>query len=74
MGMAIKSLTNSKKIINILNRYGNCCSYSILEELLTEATFSSTNSIEIFPKDILQNSKLCTSLVYNNFIDLLILY
>jgi hypothetical protein len=40
LGLAMKSLTNSRKIINILNKYGHCCSYTTLEELETEAIFA----------------------------------
>ena len=60
LGMAIKAMTNSKKLINILNRYGHCCSYTVLEELETEATFSSTNRSDFCPDDIVRSFRLCT--------------
>lgn len=37
LGLSIKSLTNSRKCIEILNRYGQTCSYSKLEEIQTAA-------------------------------------
>lgn len=67
LGMALKGLTNSKKIINILNKYGHCCSYTVLEEIETEATFASSNRNDICPEGILRSNKLYTGLVYNNF-------
>ncbi|KAG5866440.1 hypothetical protein JTB14_015344 [Gonioctena quinquepunctata] len=67
LGLALKSSTNSKKIINIINKYGHCCGYTVLEELETEATFSSTLRSEICPDDIIRPRSLCTGLAYNNF-------
>ena len=40
LGLAIKALTNSRKIINVINKFGHCCSYSMLEGLETEMAFS----------------------------------
>lgn len=67
LGIAIKSLTNSKKIINILNRYGHCCSYTVLEELETEATFTSSKQTDICPEDVHRSSNLKTGVAFNNF-------
>ena len=39
--MAIKSLTCSRKVVDLLNRLGHCVSYSTIEEL-TELTFEAT--------------------------------
>lgn len=47
--MTLKSLTISKKIVNILNRYGHCCSYSILEGIETEATLAACEKTDICP-------------------------
>ncbi|GFX48533.1 hypothetical protein TNCV_584321 [Trichonephila clavipes] len=43
LDMIVKSLTSSRKMINISNRLGHCCNYNTLEELETEATISSVN-------------------------------
>ncbi|XP_011171576.3 uncharacterized protein LOC105204222 [Solenopsis invicta] len=67
LGMTVKSLTNSRKLVNILNRYGHCCSYTVLEELETEATYFSTNQSDICPEDTLQSTNFCTGLAFNNF-------
>lgn len=67
LGMTVKGLTNSKKIVNILNKYGHCCSYTVLEELETEATFAATRRSMLCPDDIIPSRNLCTGLAYNNF-------
>lgn len=44
----------------------------VLEELETEATFSSSSRLDICLEDILRSSNLCTSMTFNNsdkFID-----
>jgi len=67
LGMTIKNLTSSRKIINILNRLGHCCNYNTLEELETEVTISSVNRSEICSPDIIQNPLLCTGVAFDNF-------
>lgn len=67
LGITIKSLTNSKKIVHLLNRSGHCCSYTILEGLETEATFTACLRSEICPEDIIQEKNLCTGLAFDNF-------
>ena len=65
--MTLKSLTNSKKIVDIVNRYGHCCSYSILEGIETEATFTSSERSDICPEGMVRFPGLCTGLAFNNF-------
>lgn len=67
LGLAVKSLTNSKKIINILNKFGHCCSYSVLEGIETEATFTTMNANELCPQEIHREPTLCTGVAFNNF-------
>ncbi|GFX20245.1 hypothetical protein TNCV_1438041 [Trichonephila clavipes] len=67
LGMTVKSLTNSRKMINILNRLGHCCNYNTLEELETEATISSVNRSQICPSDIIQSPSLSTGVAFDNF-------
>lgn len=67
LGMTVKSLTSSRRIINILNRFGHCCNYTTLEELETEATYSSVHRSEISPADIIRKSSLCTGVAFDNF-------
>lgn len=65
--MSLKSLTNSKKIVNIINRYGHCCSYTSLEGIETEATFCSTLRSDVCPEGIIRSKNLCTGVAFNNF-------
>ena len=36
LGVALKSLTGSRKVVEILNRYGHCANYHAVEEIETE--------------------------------------
>ncbi|CAH1112916.1 unnamed protein product [Psylliodes chrysocephalus] len=64
----IKSLTNSRKGIIILNRFGHCCNYNTLvEEFETEATIASVDSSQISPPDIIRSPLLCTAVEFDNF-------
>lgn len=67
LGLTLKSLTNSKKIINIVNRFGHCASYTVLEELETESTLASVSNTDVCPENIKRLSNLGTGLAYNNF-------
>ncbi|GFT84355.1 hypothetical protein TNCV_1609881 [Trichonephila clavipes] len=73
--MTVKSLTSSRKMINILNGLGHCCNYNTLEELETEATISSVNRSQICPPDIIQSPSLITGVAFDNsdrYVDTLI--
>ncbi|GFU22616.1 hypothetical protein TNCV_1304921 [Trichonephila clavipes] len=67
LGMTMKSLTSSRKMINILNQLGHCCNYNTLEELETGATISSVNRFQICPPDIIQSLSLSTGVAFDNF-------
>lgn len=67
LGMTLKSLTNSHKVVNILNRYGHCCSYSTLKGLETEATFTSCELSEICPEGIVRTPDLYTGVAFDNY-------
>lgn len=66
LGLTVKSLCNSKKVVNILSKYGHCCSYTTLEELETELTFSTVNSGYVCPEDILRRPDLNTGVAFDN--------
>lgn len=67
LGMAMKSLTSSRKVIDILNKYGHCCSYHVLEELETEAAFSPIERTQECPEGITLASNLNTGVAFDNF-------
>lgn len=67
LGMTLKSLTSSRKIIDIIHRYGHCISYPGIEELETEATYASIKKSSLCPETIDKNPNLCTGVAYDNF-------
>lgn len=50
LGMTLKSVTSSRKIIDTIHRYGHCISYPGIEELETEATYTSINKSTLCPE------------------------
>ena len=48
--MAIKSLTGSRKVVDLLNRLGHCASNSTIEELETKLTFEATKDRSSHPE------------------------
>ncbi|GBP23631.1 hypothetical protein EVAR_80248_1 [Eumeta japonica] len=66
-GMTLKSITSSRKVIDIINRYGHCISYSAVEELETEATYSSVSRTEICPEVINKEENLVAGMAFDNY-------
>ena len=67
LGFPVKSMTGSKKLIGMLNRYGNCVSYTTTEELETELTFTVTSASKISSPDLVPDSSLTIGIAYDNF-------
>lgn len=67
LAIAVKSLTSSRRLVDIFNRLGHCCSFTVIEELETEATFCSNEETQICPDDIIKKPNLSTGLAFNNF-------
>lgn len=67
LGITLKSLTSSRKIVDIIHRYGHCISYSGVEELETEATYTSLKKSNVCPETIKKSSHLCTGVAFDNF-------
>ena len=49
--MIMKSLTGSRKVIEILNRLGHCVSYNLVEEIETELTYTANEKDILTPWD-----------------------
>ena len=49
LGLALKKLKSSRKVIEILNRLGHCIRYSTIEELETELTLQLNDESQITP-------------------------
>lgn len=67
LGMALKSLTNKRKIIDVLHRYGHICSYHVLEELETEAAYTLYEYDKVSTKDMKRKPNLRTGVAWDNF-------
>lgn len=52
LGLTMKSLTSSRKVLTILNKYGHSISYSAAEELETELTYTAYSNNDLIPPGI----------------------
>ena len=66
LGIALKSLTRSRKVIEIINRLGHCASYHTIEEVETEATFESTRGNLVAPLRVKLNPHCRTGVAWEN--------
>ena len=67
LGLVVKRMTGSKKLIGMLNRYGHYVSYTTIEELETELTFTVTPASKISPPDMVPDSSSTVDIIYDNF-------
>lgn len=67
LGMTMKSITSSRRVVDLLNKYGQCCSYNTIEELETEATFSTLSKSVICPEDIRLSPYYSTGVAFDNY-------
>ena len=65
LGIAVKSMTGSKKLIGMLNRYGHCVSYPTIEELETKLMFIVTSTSKISPPDLVPDSSLTFGIAFD---------
>ena len=67
VGIAIKSLTGSRKILEILNRLGHSVSYHVAEELETELTFATEIDNRVTPSGMKLSPFLSPGVAFDNF-------
>ena len=67
VGLAMKSLTGSRKVIEVLNRLGHSISYSAVEEIETELTFEGTKENCFIPQQMTMDSEAGVGLAFDNF-------
>lgn len=68
LALTTKSLTGSRKMIEILNRMGFCISYTLTEELETELAFGCSSIDRILPYGLVASDPtLRTHLAFDNF-------
>lgn len=65
LGLAVKSMTNSRTLVNLINRLGHSVSYTSAEEIETELTYYTIMSI--FPEDLILFTHLCTGVAFDNY-------
>lgn len=68
LAMVMKSSTNCKRLLEVLNKLGFSCSYNIAEELETELAYTLASNNSVVPYGIIgNNSGLCTSAAFDNY-------
>lgn len=67
LGMTLKSITSNRKVVDLMNKFGHCCSYNVVEELETEATSSACNVLNVSREDALLAPNYCTGVAFDNF-------
>ena len=67
LGVALKSLTGSRKVVELLNHYGHCTNYHAVEENETELTFSATETQMETPNGLSACSKVGIRCGFDNF-------
>ena len=67
LGLTLKSLTSSRRVVEIINRYGHCCSCRVAEELETKATITSFKHSAICLEGIISTRGLHTG-VHEDFL------
>lgn len=67
LGLALKSMTGSRKVIELICKLGHCVSYSTVESLETELTYSATASSRVTPTSIQLLANLKTGVAFDNF-------
>ena len=67
LGLGVKSMTGSKKVLNILNRLGHCISYTTAEEIETELALNIAKRNSATPDGLLKIANLSTGLAFDNY-------
>ena len=67
MKVPLKSLTSSRKVVEILNRYGYYINYHASEEISTDLTLNATEMPTETPNGISACSKGCVGCALDNF-------
>ena len=67
LGVALKSVTGNKSVVNLINRFGHCISNEKVyrTDIGMESSLTSNNSL--VPDQIVQTPELYTTLAWDNF-------
>lgn len=66
-GIALKSITSSRQVVDLLNKLGHVSSYHVVEQLETEATYASISRSVLCPDGIELSPEFLTGLAFDNF-------
>lgn len=68
LGLVTKSMTGSRRMVEILNRLGHCVSYTVVEELETELAYGCAVETNILPNGLIaKNPNLRTHVAFDNY-------
>ena len=67
LGLAIKKLTSSRTVLEILNRCGHTLSYHTIEEIENELTLNATTSTQLTPFSTKLETGICIEVAVDNF-------
>ena len=67
LGTGMKSMTGSRKIVDILNKFGHTLNYNAIEELETDLALSISNKTLVTPDGMKLQSGLATGIAFNNY-------
>jgi hypothetical protein len=67
LGLGLKSLTGSRRVIEILNRFGHCVNYHAVESLETDLATVIKERNQTTPDGILKQAGLATGLAWDNY-------
>lgn len=67
LGLAMKSLTGSRRVVEILNRLGHSVSYHLVEEYETELANVIQDKGQLLPDGLVQAPGLCTAVAFDNY-------
>lgn len=70
LGLAMKSLTGSRRVVEILNRLGHSVSYHLVEEYETELATVIQDKGQLLPDGLIQAPGLCTAVAFDNYDEL----
>ena len=67
LGLAVKSMKESRRLIGMLNRYAHCVGYTTTEEFEMDITFTVTSTSKISPPNLVPDSSLTVRIAHDNF-------
>jgi hypothetical protein len=67
LALGLKSMTGSRRVLEILNRFGHCVSYHTVETTETQMATDISNRNQATPHVMITKPQLCSSLAWDNY-------